>query len=143
MKDDKTENFKALQAMLMLYNATIYADPSGNIVFRNKNAYNSAVIDIADADVISLTTRRGNQERPDMSVLETLCGDTTKLKSLLQPTLVDFYDGKWEIEATIDSLTIYNVGLFSKIRIRGVTYAVTEVTRDFQNDETKLKAWQL
>jgi hypothetical protein len=143
LKDDKTENLKALQAMLMLYNATIYADPSGNIVFRNKNAYNSAIIDIADADVISLATKRGNQERPDMSVLETLCGDTTKLKSLLQPTLVDFYDGKWEIEATIDSLTIYSIGLFSKIRIRGVTYAVTEITRDFQNDEYKLKAWQL
>ncbi len=78
-----------------------------------------------------------------MSVLETLCGDTTTLAALLQNNLMDFYDGKWEIEAVIDALSLYSILLFSRIRIRSVIYVVTEVTRDFQNDEYKLKAWQL
>jgi hypothetical protein len=115
----------------------------GNIVFRNKSAYSSAIIDIADTDVISLTTKRGNQEKPEMSVLETLCGDTTTLAALLKDNLMDFYDGKWEIAATIDALSLYSVLLFNRIRIRSVIYVVTEITRDFQNDEYKLKAWQL
>jgi len=143
MTDDKTGNLKALQTMLLLYNATIYSDVYGNIVFRNKSAYSSAIIDIADTDVISLTTKRGNQEKPEMSVLETLCGDTTTLAALLKDNLMDFYDGKWEIAATIDALSLYSVLLFNRIRIRSVIYVVTEITRDFQNDEYKLKAWQL
>ena len=139
--DEKTPNLKTLQMMLLLYNATIYTDPSGIIIFRNKDNYNSAIIDIADADVISLTTKRGNQERADATVLEILTGDTKQLQTFVTQYLFDFYDAKWEIDTTIDSLTTYSLNLYSKIRIRNIIYAITEVERDYINDEYKIKAW--
>jgi len=138
---EQTDNLKVLQAMLMLYNATIFTNPAGSIILKNKDAYATTIIDIADEDVVSFITRRGNQEKPDVTQLDILAGDTAQLQGVIQPYLMDFYDSKWSIEATIDQLSKYNLSLQGKIRIRSVVYAITELERNYLNDEYKLKAW--
>jgi len=142
-QDDKTDALKVLQAALMLYNAVIFTDNYGNIIFRNKDAYSTTIIEIADDDVISLIRKRSNQEKPDTSILEILAGDTTTLQFLISQYLIDFHDSKWSIDITIDQLSKYSISLQSKLRIQGNVYAVTEVERDYLNDEYKLKAWLL
>ncbi len=87
--------------------------------------------------------KRSNQEKPDTSILETLAGETTMLQSLISQYLLDFHDSKWSIDITIDQITKYNLSLQSKLRIQGNVYAITEVERDYINDEYKIKAWLL
>jgi len=140
-QDDKTNDLKVLQAALMLYNAVIFTDNYGNIIFKNKDAYATTIIDVSDDDVVSLIRKRSNQEKPDTSILEILAGDTTMLQSLISQYLIDFHDSKWSIDITIDQLAKYNLSLQSKLRIQGNVYAVTEVEKDYLNDEYKLKAW--
>ena len=141
--DEQTDNIKALQAMLMLYNATIFSNPQGQIVFRNKDAYTSAVIDIDADDIVSFVTKRGNPEKPEINCLDILAGDTTQLQSIIKDYLIDFHDSKWSCEAVIDNLSKYNLTLQSKIRIQNKVYAITELERNYQDDEYKVKAWLL
>jgi hypothetical protein len=141
--DEQTDNIKALQAMLMLYNATIFSNPQGQIVFRNKDAYTSAVIDIDADDIVSFVTKRCNPEKPEINCLDILAGDTTQLQSIIKDYLIDFHDSKWSCEAVIDNLSKYNLTLQSKIRIQNKIYAITELERNFQDDEYKVKAWLL
>jgi hypothetical protein len=138
---EQTDNLKVLQAMLMLYNATILTTPNGNIILKNKDAYSATIIDIADEDVVSLISKRGNQEKPDIKTLDIMAGDTTQLQGNVQPYLMDFYDSNWSIEATIDGLSQYNLNLQGKIRIKTLVYAITELERNYLNDEYKVKAW--
>ncbi len=138
---EQTDNLKVLQAMLMMYNATIVSHPNGNIILKNKDAYSSTIIDIADEDVVSFISKRGNQEMPDIKTLDILAGDTTQLQGNVQPYLMDFYDSKWSIEATIDRLSQYNLNLQGKIRIKTLVYAITELERNYLIDEYKVKAW--
>jgi hypothetical protein len=63
------------------------------------------------------------------------------LQNQIKSYLIDFYDSKWSIDATIDQLSKYNLILQGKIRIRGRVYAITELERNYQSDEYKLKAW--
>jgi hypothetical protein len=142
-QEEQTDNLKALQAMLMLYNATIYTTANGNIILKNKDAYSTTIIDIADDDVVSLVNKRGNQEKPDIKTIDLLAGETTQLQSYIKDYLIDFYDSKWSIEATIDQLSKYNISLQSKIRIQSKIYAITELERDYINNEYKVKAWLL
>jgi len=141
LKTEQTDNLKVLQAMLMLYNATLYTHPSGNIIFKNKDSYSSTIIDIAEEDVVTFITKRGNQEKPDTAVLDVLAGDTSQLQGLIRSYLMDFYDAKWSIEATIDQLAKYNLSLQGKIMIKNKVYVITELERNYQSDEYKLKAW--
>ena len=141
--DEQTDNIKALQAMLMLYNATIFSNPQGQIVFRNKDAYTSAVIDIDADDIVSFVTKRCNPEKPEINCLDILAGDTTQLQSIIKDYLIDFHDSKWSCEAVIDNLSKYNLTLQSKIRIQNKVYAITELERNYQDDEYKVKAWLL
>ena len=141
--DEQTDNIKALQAMLMLYNATIFSNPQGQIVFRNKDAYTSAVIDIDADDIVSFVTKRCNPEKPEINCLDILAGDTTQLQSIIKYYLIDFHDSKWSCEAVIDNLSKYNLTLQSKIRIQNKVYAITELERNYQDDEYKVKAWLL
>lgn len=141
--DEHTDNLKALQAMLMLYNATIFSNPQGQIVFKNKDAYTSAVIDIDEEDVVSFVSKRGNPEKPEINCLDILAGDTTQLQSKIKDYLIDFHDSKWSCEATIDQLSKYNLTLQSKIRIQNKIYAITELERNYIDDEYKVKAWLL
>ena len=127
--------------MLMLYNATIYSNPAGQIILKNKDAYASAVIDIDADDVVDFVTKRGNPEKPQISSLDILAGDTTQLQSLIKDYLIDFHDSKWSCEATIDQLSKYNLSLQSKIRIQNQIYAITELERNYIDDEYKVKAW--
>lgn len=129
--------------MLMFYNATIFTNAAGQIILKNKDAYSSTIIDIAEEDVISFVTKRGNQEKPDIKTIDVLAGDTTQLQSLIKDYLIGFYDSKWSLETTIDQLSKYNLSLQSKIRIRNLVYAITELERDYINDEYKVKAWLL
>ncbi|MCB5288165.1 MAG: hypothetical protein LHW64_10255 [Candidatus Cloacimonetes bacterium] len=142
-EEEQTDNIKALQAMLMLYNATIYTNASGQIILKNKDAYSPGEISIDDRDVISLKIKRGNQETPDMDTIEVLAGDTTQLQGIIKGHLLDFYDGKWSIDAEISQISKYDISLLDKIRIQGIVYAVVEVERDISSDEIKLKAWRL
>jgi hypothetical protein len=141
--DEQTDNIKVLQAMLMLYNATIFSNPQGQIVFKNKDAYASAIIDIDADDVVDFVTKRGNPEKPQISSLDILTGDTAQLQNLIKDYLIDFHDSKWSCEATIDSLSKYNLSLQSRIRIQNQVYAITELERNYIEDEYKVKAWLL
>ena len=141
--DEQTDNIKALQAMLMLYNATIFSDPEGHIVLKNKDAYASAIIDIDADDVVSFVSKRGNPEKPEINCLDILAGDTTQLQSRIKDYLIDFHNSKWSCEATIDNLSKYNLNLQSKIRIQNKIYAITELERNYIDDEYKVKAWLL
>jgi hypothetical protein len=139
--DEETDNIKALQAMLMLYNATIYSNPAGQIILKNKDAYASAIIDIDADDVVDFVTKRGNPEKPQISSLDILAGDTTQLQSLIKDYLIDFHDSKWSCDTTIDSLSTYNLSLQSKVRIQNKIYAIIELERNYLEDEYKVKAW--
>lgn len=141
--DEPLEHLKALQAMLLLYNATVYCDAAGLIVFRNKDDFSGSVTTIPDTAVVALSVKRSNQEEPDMSVLEALCGDTTLLATLVKPTLRDFYAGKWLAEMTIDGLDAFDLQLFGRVAVHGKNYAIIELQRDFAADEYKIKAWEL
>lgn len=140
---EQTESLKALQAMLMMYNATIFTDAIGRIVLKNKDAYSSEILSIDDRDVISLISKRGNQEVPDVGTIDVLAGDTTQLQGMIKSSLLDFYDSKWSIEARISQLSKYDIGLYAKIQIQSRIYAIIEVDRDIAHDEIKLKAWRL
>ncbi|GAB1467725.1 hypothetical protein MASR2M64_04080 [Candidatus Cloacimonadota bacterium] len=142
-KEEQTDNIKALQMMLMLYNATIFTNAAGQIILKNKDAYSSTIIDIADEDVVSFANKRGNQEKPDIKAIEVLAGDTAQLQEIIKGYLIDFYDSKWSIDVTIDQLSKYSLSLQSKIRIKTLVYAITEIERDYVNDEYKVKAWLL
>ncbi|GAB1467569.1 hypothetical protein MASR2M64_02420 [Candidatus Cloacimonadota bacterium] len=142
-KEEQTDNIKALQTMLMFYNATIFTNAAGQIILKNKDAYSTTIIDIADEDVISFISKRGNQEKPDMKTIDVLAGDTTQLQGIIKDYLIDFYDSKWSLEATIDQLSKYNLTLQSKISIKTQVYAITELERDYINDEYKVNAWLL
>jgi len=132
-----------VQAMLMLYNATIFTTANGNIILKNKDAYATAIINIADEDVVSIIVKRGNQEKPDIKTIDVLAGDTNQMQGLIKDYLIDFYDSKWSVETTIDQLAKYNLSLQFKIRIQNKVYAITELERDYINDEYKVKAWLL
>lgn len=142
-KDDQTDNLKVLKAMLMLYNATIFTDTDGRIVLKNKVAYSTNTIDIDDKDVVSFIIKRGNQEKPQIEEIDIFAGDTTQLQGIIKNRLIDFYDSKWSIEAVIDQLSKYDLSLHSKIRIYNQVYAITELERNYVDDEYKLKAWLL
>lgn len=140
-KQENTDNIRALQGMLMLCNATIFCDAAGRIILKNKDAFGGGVVDIDDDDVVRFVTKRGNHENPDMSTLDVLAGDTSLLKPIIKDHLVGFYDSLWSCEVTIDGLDNYNLTLQGMIKIRGKTYGITEVERDFVKDEYKVKAW--
>jgi len=141
--DEQTDNIKALQAMLLLYNATLYSDSLGRIIFKNKDAYSSTITEIADTDVVSFVIKRGNPQKPEMKTLDVLAGDSSQLQDYVKDYLIDFHDSKWSCEATIDQIAKYNLSIQSKIRIHDQVYAITELERNYVEDEYKLKAWLL
>jgi hypothetical protein len=87
--------------------------------------------------------KRSNQEKPDIKTIDVLAGDTTQLQSIIKDYLIDFYDSKWSLDVTIDQLSKYNLILQSKIRIRTKVYAITELERNYIDDEYKVSAWLL
>ena len=123
--------------MLMLYNATIFSYPQEQIVLNNKGNYASAIMDIADEDVISHIAKRGNQEKPDIKTIDVLAGDTTQLQGIIKDYMISFYDSKWSLETTIDQLSKYNLTLQSKIRIKTKVYAITELERTISMMNTR------
>ena len=127
----------------MLYNATIFTDTIGRIVLKNKDAYSTNTVDIEDKDIVSFIIKRGNQEKPQIEEIDILAGDTTQLQGIIKNRLIDFYDSKWSIEAVIDQLSKYSLSLQARIRVQDKVYAITELERDFNKDEYKVKAWLL
>lgn len=140
---EQTSNMQVLQAITMLYNATLVADVQGRIVMRSKETVSGATMVIADNDVVTVQTKRGNQEQPDMSVLDVLAGDTALLKQLVKDYLLEWHGWKWSIEAVIDGLDNYSILLQSRVQIQGVDYVVYQVETDFVNDEYKIGAWRI
>ena len=72
-----------------------------------------------------------------------LTGDTKQLQGYVRDYLIDFHNAKWSCEATIDQLNKYNLSLQAKIRIKDQIYAITELERNYHEDEYKVKAWLL
>jgi len=140
---EQTDNLKTLQAMLLLYNATLYSSASGTIILRSKSSYSATIVDIDSADVISLKLKRGDQERPDTSILDVFAGDTTLLQPLIAAHLVGFFSARFTAEIVIDQLAKYTLSLQSKIRVNSQVYAITSVEQDIVNDEYKVSAWLL
>lgn len=138
-----TNNLKVLQAMLLLYNATIVGSVDGRIMLVNKGEYANDPIVIDTGDVVSMVKKRGNQEVPAIETLDILAGDTAQLQALIKPWLIGHYSGNWSFDLRIDNLDKYAIELQSKIQINSVDYGIIEVTRDYVNDEYKVIAWQL
>ncbi|MDD3235345.1 MAG: hypothetical protein PHH43_03375 [Candidatus Cloacimonetes bacterium] len=69
--------------------------------------------------------------------------EPSQLQTHIKDYLIDFHDTKWSCETVIDNLFMYNLSLQSKIRIKTKVYAITELERDYINDECKVKAWLL
>jgi hypothetical protein len=126
-----------------IISTSLITETALRIISKNKDAYSTAIIDIADEDVISFVTKRGNQEKPQITCLDILAGDTTQLQSRIKDYLINFHDSKWSCEASIDNLPKYNLTLQSKIRIQTKIYAITELERNYIDDEYKVKAWLL
>ncbi len=144
MKGTELSNcLKTLQAMLMLYNATLVADASGVVQLLSKEPVAAEPIEIADNDVVELSLQRANAEVPDLSALDALCGDTTVLQSLAKNYLLGFFANRWVLTATIDKLSTYEIILGAYIQIQSSVYYITEVQRDYIADDYKIKAWKV
>lgn len=140
---EQTENLKALQAMLMLYNATLVCDAQGVIQIVPKGTWSAGLRVIADNDVISLVTTRANAEKPDMTTLDVLAGNTAVLGGYVSEDLIDYHAGVVTAQMTIDRIDTNPILLSDRIEVNGVEYGVTEIERDYINDEMKVKAWAL
>jgi hypothetical protein len=81
--------------------------------------------------------------KPEIELIDILAGDTAQLQTHIKDYLIDFHDSKWSCETVIDNLSKYNLSIQSKIRIKTKIYAITELERDYINDEYKVKAWLL
>ena len=138
----KTDNLKALQAMLLLCNATVYCTNTGIIILRDKDNATSEIIDIDTDSVESLTTQRADHELPDTSTLDVLAGDTSTLAELVRDRESDSLNDLWQIDVQIDDLSRYSLGLFTRISLQDVTYMICEIEEDWINDGYKLKAWR-
>jgi len=55
--DEQTDNIKALQAMLMLYNATIFSDPQGRIVLKRETR-RTGLMNGVDSDYLFFSRRQ-------------------------------------------------------------------------------------
>lgn len=85
--------------------------------------------------------KRGNPEKPQISSLDIMAGDTTQLQGIIKNRLIDFYASKWSIEAIFDRLSKFDLSsprYASRIRL-----AITELERNYIDDEYKVKAWLL
>lgn len=142
-QDEKTNCLKTLQAVLMMYNATVVASSNGTIQFLSKDPGTGTAIEIADADLVGeIDIHRVNQEVPDTSALEVLYGETKYLKEICKDYLLGFHAGKWQISCTVDNLAKYALTLGANVIIRSQAYNLTEVQRDYENDEYVIKGWR-
>ena len=84
-------------------------------------------------------TKRNRRSRRSISLLETHCNCKASSGTASSTST----NSKWSIETTIDQLSKYDLSLQSRIRIQDKVYAITELERDFNKDEYKVKAWLL
>jgi len=140
---ESTEQLKVLKAILMLHNLTIISLPGGTIKLVNKADFNNNLIAIEKTDIIDFKRKRLNRDIPETSTLDCLLGDLTLLKSIILDSYSDFLSQIWELTATIDNLEKYTISLFDRTQIEDKQYKVTEIQRDTQNDEYKVKAWEI
>lgn len=138
-----TNCLHTLQAMLLLYNATLVADSYGVVQLLSKEPVAAEPVVIADTDVVEISLQRANFEVADMSTLDALCGDTAILQQLAKDYLMAFHGSRWVLSATIDKLSVYAITLGSYIQIKSVNYYVTEVQRDYVADDYKIKGWKV
>lgn len=141
--DSQTENLKALQAMLMIYNATIVCSEAGIMALKSKEYSADHVKEISNQDLVSLLMKRGDGQLPDMNTLDVLAGDTTQLKEYFKEYLVTYHDSRWSCDLVIDNIMRYDLKLQDTILLQGKEYVVVEIDRDYVKDEYKVKAWLL
>lgn len=142
MGTELTNCLKVLQAVLLLYNATLLVSTSGTVILKSKEQAVLTPIVIADADVVHMARQRANAEVPDMSGLDVLCGDTAVLQRLAKAYLMDFHAGKWKLTGTIDRLE-RELALGDYIKIKGITYCIVDLRRDYVADDYKIIAWKV
>lgn len=140
---ESTEQLKVLKATLMLHNLTIISVPDGTIKLVNKANFSNNLIVIEKSDIIEFKRKRLNRNIPETSTLDCLIGDLTLLKGILSESYISILSQIWELTSTIDNLEKYNISLFDRIQLEDKQYKVTEIQRDSQNDEYKIKAWEL
>jgi len=141
--DETTNSLRVLQAILLMFRATLRTNAAGSILLQSLKLSSPAPITIALSDVVSLSSQRLNSELPDTSVLDVLAGDTTLLQSLVKDYSTLFYAGRWQASIVIDRRAEYAIALESIISINNVLYYVVEVQNDYIADDYKIKAWLL
>lgn len=139
-----TPILRAIQAMLLLYNSTLYPSPNGSLNLVTKAIPEMSVaVPIDNSDIVSLSLTRMDFEAPDTSALEVLAGDTTQLQARLKDYLQQRYSGAFKATATIDNIAKYTLSLLSTVTIDGEDYLITSLDTDFAADEYKVTAWKL
>lgn len=134
-------SLKVLQAMLMMYNATLYCRPDGALVLQNKASGAAIPISISDDDVLLMNVRRQDSETPDIESLAVLAGDTTVLQELVKDYLMSL-SSRWQTEMRIADLSTA-VGILSVITVHGDNYLVTDIDRDFNSDVAVVNGWRI
>lgn len=140
---ESSEQLKVLKAILMLHDLTIISEAGGRIRLVNKNNASNSLIVVEKADIIEFKRKRINRTIPDTSTLDCLLGDLKILKNIISESYIEVLSQIWELTSTIDNLQKYNISLFDRIQIEDKQYKVTELQRDTQENEYKLKAWEL
>lgn len=137
-----TNSLNTLQAMLLVYNATLYVDAAGTIILTRKDPPATGAIAIATRDILALSISRADLEQPDMSALDILAGETEGMQERLKALHAGFYGSLWQADVEIIGLDKYDIKLFSVLTIEGDDYYAVEVERDYINDIYKVRAWK-
>lgn len=143
LNQEPTEKLKVLKAVLMLHNLTIISDVYGILYLINKNDTSNISHQIEDDDIIEFKKKRINRSIPDTSVFDILMGETKTLKEVVSSYYQSYFAQIWEIETVIDNLSKYNLQIFHKLQLRGISLRITQVQKDLKNDEFIVKGWQI
>jgi hypothetical protein len=139
--NEQTPCLKVLQAMLMLYNATLIASPAGSVSLINKQPASSSPIAISDIHIVAFSRTREKPEIPDTSVMEVLAGDSSILQGQVKDYLLAYAGYRWKATITIDILSAYDLSLHSYIIVQDSTYFIVEIAQNYINDEYQIVAW--
>lgn len=136
-----TNMLQVLQAVLLMYDCTLWAS-SGGTIYLKSLAYDPAAtpIPVADADLLALSVSRATPELPDTSLLDVLAGDTTLLQRLIKPFLTLRLAG-WKVSLTIDCLENYTLALHSIITVKEQNYVITSLLTNYELDQYEITAW--
>jgi hypothetical protein len=141
---DQVEGLKVVQAMLMLYNATLVCTADDILLLKSRSYDPDATpIAIATTDIISMTLAREAAEVPNMEALSVYSGDTSILQRIVRPFIASFHESRWKANVTIHNIDGYQLQLHSIITIQGNNYVIVSVQRDYTKNQYEVIAWML